>query len=139
RMSGSGLASSATSTGTCSGVQASTLLRHSRKRSRAPWTGMATTMSPRSVPRLSPGVIVSRVTQPPTFLGGGTLAIERRPGGSGGRARCRYRHIALQVCTLITKDHLAYARVLARSVTDHEPGATFTVLCVDDVEGRFDP
>jgi hypothetical protein len=45
----------------------------------------------------------------------------------------------LQVCTLITKDHLAYARVLARSVTDHEPGATFTVLCVDDVEGRFDP
>lgn len=45
----------------------------------------------------------------------------------------------LQICTLITKNRLAYARVLAESLARHAPGARLTVLIVDEVEGRFAP
>lgn len=45
----------------------------------------------------------------------------------------------LHVCTLITKNRLAYARVLARSVAEHHPGTRLTVLVVDPIDGAFDP
>jgi GT2 family glycosyltransferase/glycosyltransferase involved in cell wall biosynthesis len=45
----------------------------------------------------------------------------------------------LIVCTLITKNRLAYARVLARSVAEHQPGTRLTVLVVDPIDGAFEP
>ena len=45
----------------------------------------------------------------------------------------------MQICTLITKNRLAWARVLVRSLLKHHPGLGVTVLCIDEVEDRFDP
>ena len=42
-------------------------------------------------------------------------------------------------CTIIAKNYLAFARVLARSLARRQPGAAVYVLLVDDVEGRFEP
>ena len=41
-------------------------------------------------------------------------------------------------CTIIAKNYLAYARVLARSLRQHHPGVPFYVLLVDEPEGLFD-
>jgi GT2 family glycosyltransferase len=41
----------------------------------------------------------------------------------------------VQACTIVARDYLAHARVLARSFAAHHPGGCFTVLLVDD-EGR---
>jgi glycosyltransferase involved in cell wall biosynthesis len=45
----------------------------------------------------------------------------------------------LAFCTIVAKNYLAYARVLAASVTRHHPEAAFYVLLVDDAAGFFDP
>lgn len=45
----------------------------------------------------------------------------------------------LNACTIIAKNYLAYARVLARSFTRHHPGGRFWTLIIDDFTGRIDP
>ena len=42
-------------------------------------------------------------------------------------------------CTIVAKNYLARARVLARSLRAHHPESTLEVLVVDDPEGLFDP
>jgi hypothetical protein len=41
--------------------------------------------------------------------------------------------------TVITKSHLAYARVLAASLREHHPELPLLVVLADEPEGRFDP
>ena len=43
------------------------------------------------------------------------------------------------VCTIISKNYLAYARVLANSFLEHHPGGRVFVLLVDRLEGEFLP
>jgi len=43
------------------------------------------------------------------------------------------------VTTVITKSHLAYARVLAASLREHHPELPLLVVLADEPEGRFDP
>jgi len=45
----------------------------------------------------------------------------------------------LAFCTVIAKNYLAHARVLAASLRRHHPDVPLTVLLVDEPEGRFDP
>jgi glycosyltransferase involved in cell wall biosynthesis len=45
----------------------------------------------------------------------------------------------MNACTIITKSHVAYARVLAASLLRHHPEGSLTALVVDDPEGRIDP
>lgn len=45
----------------------------------------------------------------------------------------------LAVCTIITKSYLPYARTLASSLAEHNPGITLYVLLADRVDGYFDP
>jgi glycosyltransferase involved in cell wall biosynthesis/SAM-dependent methyltransferase len=45
----------------------------------------------------------------------------------------------VNVCTIIAKNYLAYARVLGRSLAEHEPDVGFKVLIIDDLEGYVDP
>ncbi len=47
--------------------------------------------------------------------------------------------LPLNACTIIAKNYLAYARVLARSFTRHHPGGRFWTLIIDDFTGRLDP
>lgn len=44
----------------------------------------------------------------------------------------------MNVCTIIAKNYVAYARVLAESFLEHHPGGTCTVLVIDDVDGYID-
>jgi hypothetical protein len=46
---------------------------------------------------------------------------------------------ALHACTVVTRRYLAHARVLAESFREHHPGAAFSVLVVDDVDGSVQP
>jgi glycosyltransferase involved in cell wall biosynthesis len=45
----------------------------------------------------------------------------------------------VNVCTVIAKNYLAFARVLARSFREYHPDGRFTVLVLDEIDGRFDP
>ena len=45
----------------------------------------------------------------------------------------------MDVCTIIAKNYVAYARVLARSFAEHHPDGRFHVLVIDDHEGWIDP
>jgi glycosyltransferase involved in cell wall biosynthesis len=45
----------------------------------------------------------------------------------------------MNVCTIIAKNYVAHARVLARSFREQHPDGTCTVLVVDDYEGFLDP
>lgn len=45
----------------------------------------------------------------------------------------------MDVCTIIAKNYLAHARVLARSFAEHHPEVTFHVLIIDDIDGYVDP
>jgi glycosyltransferase involved in cell wall biosynthesis/SAM-dependent methyltransferase len=45
----------------------------------------------------------------------------------------------VHACTIIAKNYLAYARVLARSFAEHHPDGTFSVLVIDDFTGLIDP
>ena len=46
---------------------------------------------------------------------------------------------SLVACTIVAKNYLAYARMLARSFLAHHPEGRFVVLLVDRVDGCFDP
>ena len=43
------------------------------------------------------------------------------------------------IASVASKPHLARARVLAQSLRSHHPELSFTLLLVDEPEGRFDP
>jgi hypothetical protein len=45
----------------------------------------------------------------------------------------------LQVCTIIAKNYVASARVLARSLAETNPGSRLWVLVIDDFDGYIDP
>ena len=47
--------------------------------------------------------------------------------------------VPLAGCTIIAKNYLAHARVLAQSFLKHHPGAVFFVLLADRLDGFFDP
>jgi glycosyltransferase involved in cell wall biosynthesis len=46
---------------------------------------------------------------------------------------------ALNVCTIIAKNYAAYARVLARSLAETNPGSRLWTLVIDDFDGYLDP
>jgi glycosyltransferase involved in cell wall biosynthesis/SAM-dependent methyltransferase len=45
----------------------------------------------------------------------------------------------VRACTIIAKNYLAQARVLAESFLKHNPGSSFSVLVIDSTDGYFDP
>ncbi len=45
----------------------------------------------------------------------------------------------MDVCTIIAKNYVAHARVLARSLAEHNPGSRLRTLIIDDYEGYVDP
>jgi glycosyltransferase involved in cell wall biosynthesis len=45
----------------------------------------------------------------------------------------------MDICTIIAKNYVAQARVLARSFAEHHPEGRCHVLVIDDVEGYIDP
>src|SRR5262245_53582778 len=45
----------------------------------------------------------------------------------------------LNACTIIARNYLPFARVLADSFFHHHPGGSFTVLLIDDEDRRFEP
>ena len=45
----------------------------------------------------------------------------------------------LVACTIVSKNYLPFARVLARSFLEHHPHSRFVVCLVDRVDGVFDP
>jgi glycosyltransferase involved in cell wall biosynthesis/SAM-dependent methyltransferase len=44
----------------------------------------------------------------------------------------------MHACTIIAKNYLAQARVLARTFLEHNPSGEFSVLVIDDTEGYID-
>ncbi len=46
--------------------------------------------------------------------------------------------MSLAACTIVSKNYLPFARVLARSFADLHPEGRFFVLLVDRIDGRFD-
>ena len=44
----------------------------------------------------------------------------------------------MDACTIIAKNYVAFARVLARSHAEHHPGSRFFTLVIDDMEGYLD-
>jgi glycosyltransferase involved in cell wall biosynthesis len=44
----------------------------------------------------------------------------------------------MQICTIVARNYLAAARVLARSFAEHDPGGTCWTLVIDDVEEEID-
>ena len=45
----------------------------------------------------------------------------------------------MEVCTIIAKNYLAHARVLARSLAEHNPRSRLWTLIIDDYDGYVDP
>ncbi|MGZ4202452.1 MAG: FkbM family methyltransferase, partial [Thermoleophilaceae bacterium] len=45
----------------------------------------------------------------------------------------------MDICTIIARNYLAAARVLARSFQEHNPGGTCWTLVIDDLEHEVDP
>ena len=60
-----------------------------------------------------------------------------RPLPTGDRGMTGSQPV-LHACTIVSKNYLSYARVLARSFLDHHPGGRFFVLLVDRIDGHFD-
>ena len=46
---------------------------------------------------------------------------------------------AVEVCTIIAKNYVAHARVLARSLAEHNPGSRLWTLVIDDYSRYIDP
>ena len=46
---------------------------------------------------------------------------------------------ALEVCTIIAKNYVAHARVLAKSLAEHHPDSRLWTLVIDDVSRYLDP
>ena len=49
-----------------------------------------------------------------------------------------YNLAALQVCTIIARNYLGQAEVLAESFREHHPDGSMTVLVMDDREGQVE-
>jgi len=47
--------------------------------------------------------------------------------------------LRVRACTIIAKNYVAQARVLARSFLRHHPGGEFSVLIIDEFDGFIDP
>ncbi|MGA2283487.1 MAG: glycosyltransferase [Candidatus Dormibacteria bacterium] len=47
--------------------------------------------------------------------------------------------MSVQICTIIARNYLPFARVLATSFLEHNPGGRVAVLVIDDVDGDVDP
>lgn len=47
--------------------------------------------------------------------------------------------VILNACTIVSKNYISYARVLAESFLEHHPQGRFFVLLVDRNEGKIDP
>src|SRR2546421_5236870 len=45
----------------------------------------------------------------------------------------------MRICTIIAKNYVAHARVLADSFLQHNPDGGVSVLVIDDFEGYIDP
>ena len=45
----------------------------------------------------------------------------------------------MKLCTIIAKNYVAQARVLARSFAEHHPDGEVSVLVIDDFDGYLDP
>ncbi len=45
----------------------------------------------------------------------------------------------MEICTVIAKNYVAFARVLARSLAGHNPGSRLWTLIIDDFERYIDP
>src|SRR5271167_436897 len=45
----------------------------------------------------------------------------------------------MDICTIIAKNYVAQARVLARSFTEHHPGGRCFCLVIDEFDGYLDP
>jgi len=56
-----------------------------------------------------------------------------------GARRNRRDGDSLAACTIISKNYLAHARVLAHSFREYHPNLPFYVLLVDRIDGYFDP
>jgi glycosyltransferase involved in cell wall biosynthesis/SAM-dependent methyltransferase len=61
-----------------------------------------------------------------------------RSNGSPPRA-ASYDSSRVDACTIIAKNYVAHARVLAESYARHHPDSTFHVLVIDDADGYIDP
>ena len=62
--------------------------------------------------------------------------------GSNARPSCGNARVLsgpMDVCTIIAKNYVAHARVLARSLAEHNPGSRLWTLIIDDFEGYVDP
>ena len=46
---------------------------------------------------------------------------------------------AMHVCTIIAKNYVPFARVLARSFAEQHPDGRCSVLVIDSIDGHFDP
>jgi glycosyltransferase involved in cell wall biosynthesis/SAM-dependent methyltransferase len=60
----------------------------------------------------------------------------------GRFAKCQAEYdsmLAMNICTIIAKNYIAHARVLAQSFKEHHPDGTCHVLVIDDTEGYIDP
>jgi hypothetical protein len=68
-----------------------------------------------------------------------TLLAARRPltraSASGKLVAC---HDMVNACTIIARNYLAHARVLASSFFAHHPDGRFTLLVIDDEDREFD-
>ena len=49
------------------------------------------------------------------------------------------RYSSVNACTIIAKNYLAHARVLAESFAEHHPDGRFFVLVIDEIDGYIDP
>lgn len=45
----------------------------------------------------------------------------------------------MRICTIIAKNYVPFARVLATSFSEHHPEGTCSVLVIDDLDGYLDP
>lgn len=45
----------------------------------------------------------------------------------------------MRVCTIIAKNYVAFARVLARSFAEHHPASEISVFVIDDLDGYINP
>jgi SAM-dependent methyltransferase/glycosyltransferase involved in cell wall biosynthesis len=88
-----------------------------------------------AVPELSPSSRVARMARMPR------LATHERvqPAEYSPLPPVPKQSAQLAGCTIVAKNYLPYARVLAKSFQQHNPACPFFVLIVDRVEGRFDP
>ena len=70
------------------------------------------------------------------------LAQDRAHGADGSNGAVRKQVLlcaALEVCTIIAKNYVAHARVLAKSLAEHHPDGRLWTLVIDDFSRYLDP